>query len=70
MVDEMHDPYTSGEAKKEWLIAGEAAGYLRIKRQTLLLWVRQGKVPAYALSGNKRKRWRFRKADLDAMLIG
>ncbi len=37
-----------------WLTAKEAAQYLKIKPRTLLLWVRQGKVKGYALSGTKR----------------
>lgn len=52
----------------EWLTASEAAAYLRIKVRTLLLWARQGKVKAFALSGTRRRVWRFRKADLDAAL--
>ncbi|PYV68646.1 MAG: hypothetical protein DMG97_24135 [Acidobacteria bacterium] len=54
----------------EWLTASEAAAYLRVKVRTLLLWARQGKVKAYALSGTKRHVWRFRASDLDAMLVG
>jgi len=53
----------------EWLTAAEAAGYLKIKVRTLLLWVRQGKVKGFALSGTKRRFWRFRKSDLDAALL-
>ncbi len=53
----------------DWLTASEAAAYLRIKVRTLLLWVRQGKVKAFALSGTKRHVWRFRQADLDAALL-
>jgi len=34
----------------EWLTAAEAAQYLKVKVRTLLLWVRQGKVKAFALS--------------------
>ena len=56
--------------KKEWITAMEAAVYLRISRRTLLLWVRQGKIPGYALSGVKRRVWRFRKEDLDTILLG
>jgi excisionase family DNA binding protein len=52
-----------------WLITTEAAGYLTVKPRTLLSWVRQGKIRAYALSGVKRRIWRFRKADLDAALL-
>lgn len=53
----------------EWLTATEAAAYLKIKVRTLLLWVRQGKVKAFALSGTKRKVWRFRQSDLDDALL-
>jgi excisionase family DNA binding protein len=53
----------------EWLTAVEAAQYLRVKVRTLLLWVRQGRVKAFALSGTKRHVWRFRQADLDALLL-
>jgi excisionase family DNA binding protein len=51
-----------------WLTAEEAAEYLRVERRTLLLWARQGKIKGYILSGTKRRVWRFRQADLDAML--
>lgn len=53
----------------EWLTAQEAAKYLKVKPRTLLLWVRQGKLQAFALSGTKRHVWRFRKQDLDAALV-
>jgi len=53
----------------EWLTANEAAQYLRVKVRTLLLWVRQGKVKGFALSGIKRRVWRFRQQDLDAALL-
>jgi excisionase family DNA binding protein len=53
----------------EWLTAVEAARYLKVKVRTLLLWVRQGKVKAFALSGTKRRVWRFRRQDLDAALL-
>jgi excisionase family DNA binding protein len=52
----------------KWLTAVEAAQYLKIKVRTLLLWVRQGKVKGYALSGTQRRVWRFQQCDLDAML--
>ncbi len=53
----------------EWLTAAEAAEYLKVKPRTLLLWVRQGKVKGFALSGTKRRVWRFRRQDLDAALL-
>ena len=55
--------------QSEWLTVGEAAQHLKIKPRTLLLWVRQGKVPAYALSGVRRRVWRFRREDLDSSLL-
>lgn len=52
----------------EWLTVSEAADYLRVKPRSLLLWVRQGKIPAYALSGTRRRIWRFLREDLDRTL--
>ena len=51
-----------------WMTAREAACYLRVKKRTLLLWTRQGRVRGYSLSGTHRHVWRFRKIDLDAAL--
>jgi excisionase family DNA binding protein len=56
-------------SKFEWLTGDEAAQYIKVKPRTLLLWVRQGKIRAYALSGTKRRVWRFRKEDLDAAVM-
>ncbi len=53
----------------DWLTSTEAAAYLKVKPRSLLLWVRQGHVPAYALSGTKRRVWRFLKADLDSAVL-
>lgn len=52
-----------------WLTLTEAARYLKAKPRTLGLWVRQGKVKAYPLSGTIRHIWRFRIEDLDARLL-
>jgi len=53
----------------EWLTVAEAAQHLKVKPRTLQLWVRQRKVKAFALSGTKRRIWRFRREDLDAALV-
>jgi excisionase family DNA binding protein len=53
----------------EWLTSDEAARHLKVKPRTLLLWVRQGKVKGYKLSGTKRHVWRFLRSDLDAALF-
>jgi len=55
--------------QSEWLTVSEAAQYLKVKPRTLLFWVRQGKVKGFALSGAKRRVWRFRQMDLDAALL-
>jgi excisionase family DNA binding protein len=55
--------------QSEWLTVPEAADYLRVKPRTLLLWARQGRVKAFALSGTQRHVWRFRRQDLDAALL-
>ena len=60
---------TAASASSEWLTAGEAAQYLKIRTRTLLLWVRRGKVKAHALSGTQRHVWRFRREELDAALF-
>jgi excisionase family DNA binding protein len=61
--------YDTAGMPSEWLTATEAAQYLKVRARTLVLWARQGKVKAYALSGVTRRVWRFRAADLDAMLL-
>jgi len=55
--------------QSEWMTANEAAAYLKVKPRSLLLWVRQGKIPAYALSGTERRIWRFLRKDLDSALL-
>jgi excisionase family DNA binding protein len=59
---------TMNISTSEWLTPEEAAEHLKVKVRTLLLWVRQGKVKAFALSGTKRRVWRFRREDLDSAL--
>ena len=54
---------------EDWMTSTEAAAYLKVNPRSLLLWVRQGKLPAYALSGMKRRVWRFRREDLDTALL-
>ena len=64
-----YDPQFQIPPSAEWMTANEAARHLKVKPRTLLLWVRQGKVQAFALSGTKRHVWRFRRQDLDAALV-
>lgn len=53
----------------DWMTTEEAAAYLKVRPRSLLLWVRDCKVPAYALSGTTRRVWRFRSEDLDSSLL-
>ena len=52
----------------EWLTAHEAAEYLKIRPRTLILWVRQRKVPGHKLSGTHSCIYRFLRHELDLML--
>jgi excisionase family DNA binding protein len=52
----------------EWLTAGEAAQYLKVKTRTVLQWAKHGKIRGHVLSGTERRMWRFLKADLDATM--
>jgi excisionase family DNA binding protein len=54
--------------QSEWLTVEEAAAYLKVKPRSLLLWIRQSKLPAYALSGTRRRVWRLLQRDLDSAL--
>jgi len=54
---------------EDWLTVEEAAAYLKVKPRSLLLWIRQGKLPAYALSGTRRRVWRLLQKDLDSTLF-
>jgi len=60
----------SFQPRTEWLTAKEAATHLRVKARTLLLWTRQGKINGYALSGSRRRVWRYLRAELDAAVLG
>jgi excisionase family DNA binding protein len=53
----------------KWMTTEEAAAHLKVKPRSLLLWVRQGKLPAYALSGTSRRVWRFLREELDSALL-
>jgi excisionase family DNA binding protein len=59
----------SSPIPQTWLTAAEAAAYLKVKTRTLLAWVREGKVNAFALSGTRRRVWRFRQEDLDTAVM-
>jgi excisionase family DNA binding protein len=50
---------------RTWLTAAEAAQYLHVKARTILLWARQGKVKAYALSGSRRVHSGKRLAEIE-----
>lgn len=58
-------PTTTNTNGSPWLTAAEAATYLRVTPRSLLRWVREGHVKGHALSGTRRRTWRFLRADLD-----
>lgn len=51
-----------------WLSTKQAAAYLGVTPKTLLRWVSEGRVPAYALPGARRKSWRFKLPELERMM--
>lgn len=51
-------------SKHEWLTVAEAADYLRLSRDTLYRWAKQGKLALYKVGGAAT---RVRKSDLDAL---
>ncbi len=55
-------------AQSEWLTAREAAAYLKVAHRTVLEWAKTGRIPSHRLSGTLRVTYRFRAAELDAML--
>jgi hypothetical protein len=42
---------------------------LRDQLRSVLMWARDGQVKGYTLSGTKRHVWRFRRIDLDSMMV-
>ena len=57
-------------SRVEWLTAAEVAAHLKVQTRTVLAWTRQGKIKAYALSGTKRRVWRYLRSDVDSALFG
>lgn len=49
---------------QEWLTVAEAANYLRLSRDTIYRWAKQGKLQLYKIGGTAT---RVRKSDLDAL---
>lgn len=50
--------------EREWLTVREAADYLRVSRDTIYRWAKQGKLVLYKVGGTAT---RVRKSDLDAL---
>lgn len=51
-------------SEREWLTVAEAAEYLRVSRDTIYRWAKQGKLVLYKVGGTTT---RLRKKDLDAL---
>jgi len=56
---------TIEQPDNEWLTPQEAADYLKVKRQTLVRWAKEGKVPKYHMPPRFT---RYKRTDLDAFL--
>jgi excisionase family DNA binding protein len=61
-----HSPFAES-AEPRWLTADQVADYLQVERRTVLKWANSGKLKGYALSGTRRRTWRFLKLDVDAI---
>jgi excisionase family DNA binding protein len=57
---------THGEPRL--LTTGDVADRLGVTPYTVRRWVADGRLPAVKLPGGGRTQWRFRAADLDALL--
>jgi excisionase family DNA binding protein len=51
--------------QREWLTVAEAADYLKISRDTIYRWAKQGKLTLYKLGGLTR----LRQSELDALIV-
>lgn len=51
-------------SESEWLTVADAANYLRVSRDTIYRWAKQGKLVLYKVGGTAT---RLRKSDLDAL---
>ena len=51
-------------SEREWLTVAEAAEYLRVSRDTIYRWAKQGKLVLYKVGGTAT---RVRRRDLDAL---
>lgn len=49
----------------EWLTVAEAANYLRVSRDTIYRWARQGKLTLYKLGSLTR----LRRSELDRLIV-
>ena len=53
-----------GEAPGEWLTVAEAADYLRVSKDTIYRWAKQGKLTLYKLG----KLTRLKRSELDELV--
>lgn len=51
--------------EREWLTVAEVADYLRVSRDTIYRWAKQGKLALYKVGGTAT---RVRRSDLDALV--
>jgi excisionase family DNA binding protein len=63
-----HSQFAHSAETTHWLTADQVAAYLQVERRTVLKWANSGKLKGYALSGTRRRTWRFLKVDVDGIL--
>ncbi len=66
LLSQVDDSELFIDKKIAWYTSEEAAEYLRTTPKQIRNWVYEGKVKAYRLLG---RRLRFRKVDLDSLII-
>jgi hypothetical protein len=75
IIDEMESPpghlplrnrQRSAAEAEPFIDSDAAAAFVKLNRKTLLRYARAGLVPAYPVTGAKRRKWRFLLSDLDA----
>jgi excisionase family DNA binding protein len=54
-----------GNRDREWLTVAEAADYLRVSRDTIYRWAKQGKLTLYKLGGLTR----LKQRELDSLAV-
>lgn len=58
------------EQIEPYLDHNEAAAFLHLGAKTIQAWARAGKIPARSIPIGSKKKWLFRKSELDGWVKG